>query len=547
MIFAKYKPNRYTLLLFIVTCIGFVLRFYNIGQLPRILNRDEAAIAYNALLIKETGKDEWNKNRPLILESFGDYKLPGYPILTIISFSLFGYNDAAVRFPSALFGTLLIPLSYAFARIFKLKKRSSFLFSLFIALTPIFFFYSRISFEANVALTLFVFILSLLFMKVKKYRWHIDIITILLLLVAIFIYNTPLLLLPFITIALPFTRTIRKWKTWIIPTVGLTLLFVFSFTFFSQLSSQKGNITLFSNETVRHDSIQYRSQFDGIMQKILGNKYVYLTTLISKNFVSSFSPHFLVTVGGEHPWHQIPGHSHIYWTTYILGFTGIMLTCIQFVCQTVTVAKNNPCSSITKKRVLLLYILLVALIPSIITVDAPHATRSLLFIYLFILFSVIATEQLYSILQKTCSKESLLRYTLPFATHLWLVVLTILGFESYRYFKDYFTVFPNRHSESLRVGFDTIIQKVDAQYPHKPITVIEGDGHFYIMTAWYVKTNPHLFLNTLERYDKNLLGLWSGKSFGRYSFVGFPEDAPTKNTVWVQWDKEKEEWYTTEY
>src|SRR5258708_7256406 len=92
--------------LIFIFLFGLVLRFWQLGSIPVILNRDEAALAYNAFLLKETGKDEWSKTWPLTLQSFGDYKLIGYPLLTIGSFFLLGYTDFAVKFPSAFFGSL---------------------------------------------------------------------------------------------------------------------------------------------------------------------------------------------------------------------------------------------------------------------------------------------------------------------------------------------------------------------------------------------------------------------------------------------------------
>src|SRR5258708_21633618 len=122
---------------------GFLLRFWEVGRLPSGLNRDEGALAYNALLLKETGKDEWGKSWPLALESFGDYKLPGYPWLLIGTFTIFGYNDTAVRFPSVLAGTFLVLAAYFFARkVLHFEQAFSVLAAFLVAIEPVFFFYS---------------------------------------------------------------------------------------------------------------------------------------------------------------------------------------------------------------------------------------------------------------------------------------------------------------------------------------------------------------------------------------------------------------------
>ncbi|KKU82941.1 MAG: hypothetical protein UY10_C0019G0001, partial [Microgenomates group bacterium GW2011_GWA2_47_8] len=70
------KTTFFLLVCFLVLAIP---RIWQLGILPLALNRDEAALAYNAVLLAETGKDEWGRSWPLALQSFGDFKLIGYP------------------------------------------------------------------------------------------------------------------------------------------------------------------------------------------------------------------------------------------------------------------------------------------------------------------------------------------------------------------------------------------------------------------------------------------------------------------------------------
>ena len=51
------------ILLLVIFFLGLSLRLFNVDKLPSILNRDEAALAYNAFLIKETAQDEWQIGR----------------------------------------------------------------------------------------------------------------------------------------------------------------------------------------------------------------------------------------------------------------------------------------------------------------------------------------------------------------------------------------------------------------------------------------------------------------------------------------------------
>src|SRR3989344_6933457 len=95
----------------IIIIAGF-LRFYRITEIPPGINRDEGSIGYTAYSLLKTGMDEYGRVFPVSFESFGDWKLPFY-IYTVVPFvSLFGLSELAVRFPSALFGTLTVFITY---------------------------------------------------------------------------------------------------------------------------------------------------------------------------------------------------------------------------------------------------------------------------------------------------------------------------------------------------------------------------------------------------------------------------------------------------
>ena len=90
--------------------------------------------------------------------------MPGYHYILAGFFKAFGVNDFVVRMPSALAGIILVFLAYLWAKnIFKIKEKLSVFFAFLIAVLPVFSFYSRIAFEANLALTLFVASLYFIF------------------------------------------------------------------------------------------------------------------------------------------------------------------------------------------------------------------------------------------------------------------------------------------------------------------------------------------------------------------------------------------------
>src|SRR3989344_4231642 len=90
--------------------VAGMLRFWELGKIPPSLDWDEVSMGYNAYSILKTGRDEFGKQWPMYFRALDDDKLPVYTYLTAGSIAVFGYNDWAVRLPSALLGTLTVGL-----------------------------------------------------------------------------------------------------------------------------------------------------------------------------------------------------------------------------------------------------------------------------------------------------------------------------------------------------------------------------------------------------------------------------------------------------
>ena len=104
------------IILTLIVLLAFFLRIYQLGVVPISPDWDEAALGYNAYSILKTSRDEYGKFLPLVFRSFDDYKPPLYIYLTVPSVALFGLNVFAVRFPSAVLGTLTVLLVYFLVR-----------------------------------------------------------------------------------------------------------------------------------------------------------------------------------------------------------------------------------------------------------------------------------------------------------------------------------------------------------------------------------------------------------------------------------------------
>ncbi len=146
---------------------GTFLRLWQLGTVPNGLTWDEAAIGYNAFSILKTGRDEHGAFMPIIFKSFGDYKPGAYIYLTVPSVAIFGLNEFAVRFPSALAGIFAILGIYLFTKeLFNNSKIAGFA-ALSLAISPWHVHFGHGAWEVNVFSTLLLFALYLFIRFVK--------------------------------------------------------------------------------------------------------------------------------------------------------------------------------------------------------------------------------------------------------------------------------------------------------------------------------------------------------------------------------------------
>lgn len=510
-----------------IMAFGLLVRVWQLDNLPAILNRDEAALAYNALLLSETGKDEWGRSWPLTLESCGDFKLIGYPALLMPLFKLFGTADWVVRLPSAVFGTALIGLVYLLTRELGWKTRSSQLAALLVSVAPFSIFYSRMAFEANVALSLLVASLALMLSIIRKaavWKYAALIVT---LAAAVLTYNTPLLLLPFVAVWLWFSVNQKSRSTAL--AISALCAFVGGAGLWLLLgaTSQKAGITIFTDETVWSQWTAFRASLPEMWQPIVGNRYLYFAALVFKNTLASFSPQFLVTDGGQHPWHALPGAAHLLGVVYALGLVGIISSIQKIWAHRRVLVK-------VRQETALLLLFIASLAPSVVTVDSPHATRSLLFLVLWVLFAVKGVEWVAAKLSKS-------------RTRLWyaaIVVATILSAGAY--LVRLFATYPTQQAV-FQPGFDQVIAEVEAKHPDTPVAVVDPAGYQYVLLAWYLKLPAQVYFDSVIRQLPDQIGFRYGQQVTHYHFIASPTDRVQTESVLVQWSSGARSWQVAEF
>src|SRR3990172_4289552 len=149
-----FEKTKFFLVLIII--FGSVLRLYQLSSIPISLNPDELAIGYNAYSILKSGADEWGEILPLSLKSFGDWKQPVYPFITVPFVAILGLTEFSVRIPAAISGIIGIILIYSITKLLFKKDSIALFSSFFFAVSPWSIFFSRGAFDPNLATTLFL-------------------------------------------------------------------------------------------------------------------------------------------------------------------------------------------------------------------------------------------------------------------------------------------------------------------------------------------------------------------------------------------------------
>lgn len=492
-------------LLYVLIGIGIFLRLFQFGTFPSPLNRDEAALSYNAYALAKEGVDEWSQPWPYIFKSFGDYKLPGYIYGLAPVYLLMEPSQNLARLPSLVAGMVLIYLAFLLAKEVSNNNIAALMAATITSLAPWAIFYSRIGFEAHVGL---MWSALAIYLMIRPFSTRNLIGIGIAYLLAVVTYNTPLLLAPMLVL---FIATLgnKSWKHRAVYAVLVSVIALCVFFLLTPLTSQKQGITIFSDPTIQAQIRDGYAEASTLPQKLLSHWLTSYAVLSISHGFETLMPRFLITHGGSHPWHSQPNLGHLQVTTYILFITGVILMIVYR-------KKTKPVMWS------LLLLAFMALLPAVVTVDAPHATRSLLF---FWLVGIIAGLSL-----------AHLRKFVP-------IILLALFLESLVFVKTYFIDYPNNLPDSWPHAIDTAIDEAkELAVDDKMIvfTNVEGrmedllSNQLYIYLLLHDLVLPSEFAKSQILEAPDNVGLTRVRGFDQYLIVNEMLEAPEGSVVIVR-------------
>lgn len=511
--------------IFSVLLLGLFLRFANLADNPPSLNWDEVAFAYNAHSIIETGKDEFGKRYPLYFRSLEDYKLPVYVYMSAVSESVFGYGNFAVRFPSALFGSLTVLLVLVLAYILSKNIYVSLLSSFIFAIMPWHVQFSRMAAESTVGLFFFLLGLILFILGVTK-RWLIP-ISIIFLFISSYTYLSFRFIVPILLIILIFY--FRKYVIRKSLSFYLTLILIVLFSsilivdiYAHRSANRSTGLAAVNNLTFQHHEDISELVQDGklginIPRRVFHDSHLMSSIHIYANgYLSIFSPTYLF-FNLQQSRHYTPGLGLLY--VWMLPFLLIGLF---------NMGKQK------NLRIILISLILIAPIPTAYAFDNPNAIRTIL---LAVPFSIATAFGLFYVWKLLRAK-----YDLASIIYLVVMVFIVLFFLFYFYHQNSIHL-PNSRSSDWQYGrkemTEYLFENKD-QYENVIVsTELEWPNIFYL---YYLKYDPSKYLseggtrsgkwdnqtNIIENMQFRIFNFSSEGNSDSLLFVGTPEEFPSR-------------------
>lgn len=506
------KIIKFNIILTGIIFLAIFLRFYQLGQNPPSLTWDEVAWGYNAYSLGIDGKDEFGRLLPVnYLESFGDFKPPVYAYLDVIPVKLFGLNEFAVRFPSALFGVLTVFMTYFLVlRIFP-KSTSLAIFSAFLlAISPWHINLSRAAFEANVASFFLIIGVWAFLAAVGGRKWFL-IVSAVSFALSIYTFNTARIVAPLLAIALAVAfrdkLLVQKRETVLACIVGLLLLFpTLPFLLSPQASLRFKEVNIFSDiSIVARANQQIENDNNAWWSKILHNRRFSYGVEYMRHYFDHFTPSFLFIKGDGNPKFSTQDIGQLYLWEFPFFAAGILF--------------------LFRRRVGHWWIvplwLLVGIIPAATARETPHALRIETTLPTFQIFTALGIVTFLAWIKNTSAK----RMVIPAL----IFIFSLLFLNFLYYFHGYYAHYPREYSGEWQYGYkDAIsyVKSVEDRYDQINVTTDLGRPYAYFL--FYTATSPNVFRETMYA-QREVFGFVNVSGFLQYRFTKNAQDLYEEN------------------
>ena len=491
------KPRLIIITLTLIIAIGIFFRFYKLGITPAGFYLDEAAMGYNAYSIAKTGKDEFGKAIPLIFRSFLDFKTPIYTYILVPLIPIFGLSIYTVRFLSAFFGVLTLPLIYLLIKEITPEKyaaKLALLTTFLMAISPWHILLSRTSYETN--LSLFFLILGIYTFYLGLKKPYLFIISSLGLSLSFLSYHAERLIVPIVFVFLTASNlkvlmaNLRRY--WFVAVISIFLGLFLALPTIGLMRtpgflSRTTTLNIFSYS--RQFPSGYKPDYHGPLAGLINSPALLSVNEFASLYVSYFSPRYLFSIGNADPKSSYPGLA-----TFFIWQLPFYLIGLYFLIKD---KKLNPLRSIV------ILLLLVSPLPAALTRDPYTTIRALPLVVpqtLVIALGVIKT----------------LKPGLIMVLCLVITASLISLYSSIFILNDYFRAY------AWDFGPTKVVDYINKLPKNLPITFDNSRGESYIHLLFFTKYDPATFQKdnfeiSPERYYTSMVRNKT-KNLGRISY-----------------------------
>lgn len=510
-------PAWYAVSLVLVVLCALAVRFFRLGAVPIELTRDEASLGYTAYSLLKTGKDEHGQPWPISIESFGDWKLPGYVYTLIPVVQLFGLTEWSVRLPSAVAGIAV--MLGAMVLVHQLSTSSStqvrrwlvLLTGIFVAFSPWSIHVSHVAYEANLSLALLVWGMVTLLASRNQVAWLVP---------AGFLLGLSLLTYHSMQVVAPVLGLYVLWDGWsrwqllirrhwqyVVVAAVLCLAPVILFLSSGGLGANQtklSGLTIFDRSLYRQRALEQSAFFyelPSVVQSFYTAPLVQLGDQVQRNLAAAISTRFLLFEGGGHGSHDIPGTGKLVFVHWVLAWIGVG----RFVYQ----RWLSPKSGADMPGFWLVW-LVIGFVPALITFQPAHTIRS---IASTVPLAVLAAYGAVGVWQALASHP---RRRLVLAG----VIVGFFFASTAHFLITYYYVSPVRDATNWHWQVDALTELLAAQgHEYERILVQGSSWSPYIYYAFKTQYDPAALQSQIEYYPADSGGFRHVRSLGKIEFV----------------------------
>jgi len=458
----------------ILAVIGIALfvRIPLVGEIPGGFFVDEASTGYDAYSLLETGKDQHGVRLPMYARSLGDYNEALYRYLAVPSVAVFGLNEFSVRLPAAIAGILSVLLVMLIAKQWWGMK-AALLAGVCLALCPWHVHQSLIAFRA-ILLPLCVLAGQWAFLRALRGPPCWLYVSAFAFALSLWTYSSARVFVPAYVLALIWFY--RKYWTGPSRTAWISAL-----GFASALAAF--SIYWFSGEGLaRAQQVGWAAPGD-----------------LLRNYLSYFSPDFLVFHGDPAPRHGSPDLGQLGWLWSALAVAGLLGVLLRI--------KKIACSPWI--GCLLAWLVLYPL-PAALTAES-HGVRSIMGAPLFALLAGFGAEQAIGLLKSTKVKLGG-----------WALLGILICVDTARNGMTYMAEeYPFPKSQAWLPGVRELIQTLELE-PDEPVWMSQRIPAPFLFIPFYTQYPPEEYQSWLEqRGDSNW---YEPYDLGRYHIAPISAD-----------------------